>query len=167
MEYYYNHYVSIVIWTLKMSATRLQHGLIFLPLCICWQVWALLALSNKLDSGYFPDCLLRKVLAHPRVFCSWLWLMGKLLRIIVLQKDAFPANAVTPMLLHVHPVWVWLRGRDTQREKKGDATSKVMCQDLCSTCSLLALLFLLEHKGQVRFICSVASETFFCLDSSN
>ena len=84
LKYDYNHNVCIAVWTLQMSATRLQHDPpTFLPLCICWQVWALLALSHKLDSGYFPDCLLRKVLAHPRVFCSWLWLMGKLLRIIV------------------------------------------------------------------------------------
>lgn len=89
-----------------MSATRLQHGPNFLSLCICWQVWALLALSNKLDSGYFPNCLLRKVVAHPRVFCSWLWLMGILLRIIVLEKDAFSANAA---------VSVRVRDRGAQR----------------------------------------------------
>ncbi len=147
-----------------MSATRLQHGPNFPPLCICWQVWAPLALSNKLDSGYFPDCLLRKVLAHPRVFCSWLWLMGKLLRIIVLQRDAFPANAVASMLLHVHPVCVWLRGIDTQREwKKGDTTSKVMCQDLCSTCSLLALpcYWNTERPGHIYFVVLQVKLFFF------
>lgn len=79
-----------------MSATRLQHSHNFPPFCICWQVWAPLALSNKLDSGYFPNCLLRKVLAHPRVFCSWLWLMGKLLRIIVLQKGRLPQPMPSP-----------------------------------------------------------------------
>lgn len=84
-----------------MSATRLQGRPDFVPLCICWQLWALPALSNKLDSGYFPNCLLRKVAAHPRAFCSRPWLMGILLRIIVLEKDAFPASVGASVLLHV------------------------------------------------------------------
>lgn len=111
-----------MIWTLKMSATRLQHGPNFLTLCICWQVWAPLALSNKLDSGYFPDCLLRKVLPHPRVFCSWLRLMGKLLRIIVLQKDSSqpllsPPYCTQCMCLLCACVCGWKKG--AQKGRKG------------------------------------------------
>lgn len=76
---------------LKMSVTRLQRGPNFPPFCICGQVWAPLALSSKLDSVHFPHCLRRKVLAHPRVFRLRFWLMGKLLRIIVLRADVFPS----------------------------------------------------------------------------
>lgn len=129
----------------------------FIPLCICWQVWAPLALSNKLDSGYFPDCLLTKVLAHRRVFCSWLWLMGKLLRIIVLQKDAFAATAVASILLHVHPLFVceWVSGRGDR-----EFTSKVTCQDLCLMCSRLALPCYWRFERPGQFVCA-AKGTWF------
>lgn len=114
-----------------MSATRLQHSPNFPPFCICWQVWAPLALSNKLDSGYFPDCLLRKVLAHPRVLCSWLWLMGKLLRIIVLQKDA---SVLLPVLLvcdwegrRVFRFCVRLKGQVAARETVSALKAVIKC----------------------------------------
>lgn len=150
----------------KMSATRLQQGPNFLPLCICWQVWALLALSNKLDSGYFPNCLLRKVLAHPRV-CSWLWLMGKLLRIIVLQKDVLPANAAASMLLHVHPACVAERKRHTKGEKKR-VLFLWLCVRICvQSVFTSSTTLLLEHwKARAYLFVVLQVKVFFCLDSS-
>lgn len=58
--------------------------------------------DSELDSPYqinwtaaiSPIGSSEKVLAPQRVFCSWLWLMGKLLRIIVRRKD--PSEPMLP-----------------------------------------------------------------------
>ncbi len=66
----------------------------FPVLCSSWQDWVLLALSNKLESCFFPlFALAEKVLAHPRVLRSCLLLMGKLLRIIVFQAGGLQTTA--------------------------------------------------------------------------
>lgn len=71
-----------------------------------------------MDSVHFPRCLRRKVLAHPRVFRSRLWLMGKLLRIIVLREDVFPAAAAAAAVLVLR---VRINPDDLDGREKGPA----------------------------------------------
>ena len=142
------------------------------PLCICWHVWAPLALSNKLDSGYFPDCLLGKVLAHPRVFCSWLGLMGKLLRIIVLRKRTLPSQRCRPhtaaCVCDCDKVTRGGRGEEGgEKKKEGTSHHYGICHRLCLTCvHLWPRCVIGARRGRIRFICRAAAFFFsFGLDS--
>lgn len=81
--------------------------------------------DSELDSPYqinwtaaiSPIGSSEKVLAPQRVFCSWLWLMGKLLRIIVRRKD--PSEPMLPPpCCWMCILWPWQMGAQKEGKKR-------------------------------------------------